>query len=134
VKRLLRTFVIEAAILYLVSLIAQGLVFGRGFISLAVTAAALAAATYLVKPVITVLILPLNLITFGLFRWVSHTIVLFLVDLVLSEFAVTGFSFGGLASDWLSLPAINLPAGVAAYVAFSLLISLASGILHWLAK
>lgn len=133
-KKLIKTFVIETAVLYLVSLAIDGLVFAQGLRSLLVTGAALTVATYLAKPIITVLLLPLNLITFGVFRWVSHAIVLFLVDLVIKDFEVTGFNFAGFTADWLTLPAINLPAGVFAYIGYSLVIAIITGIFYWLAK
>ncbi|OGM55792.1 hypothetical protein A3F62_04170 [Candidatus Woesebacteria bacterium RIFCSPHIGHO2_12_FULL_44_11] len=133
-KRLIKTFVIETAVLYLVSLTVAGLSFSEGFKSLLLTGVALTIATYLAKPVITILLLPLNLITFGVFKWASHTIVLFLVDLVLDEFAITGFAFAGYASEWFNLPAINLPQGIASYIAYSLVLSVITGIFYWLAK
>jgi putative membrane protein len=133
-KKLFRTYLIEAVVLYLVSQIASGLVFQQGIKSLLITAAALTIGSYLVKPIITVLILPLNLITFGLFRWVAHAIVLFLVDLVLEEFAVSGFVFGGFTSSWLDLPGLSLPAGPLAYIAFSFLLSAITSVIYWLVK
>lgn len=133
-KKLFKTFVIEAAVLYLVSLSSEGLVFSQGIRSILLTAGALTVATYLVRPIITILLLPLNLITFGLFKWVSHAIVLFLVDLVLDEFSVVGFRFLGFFSDWISIPTITLPQGALAYIGFSLLLALGTGLLHWIIK
>lgn len=131
-KKLLRTFVIETVILYLISLVAKGLVFEEGLKSLVVTGAALTLGTYFIKPVISLLILPLNLITFGLFKWVAHAIMLFLVDLVLTDFTVVYFEFAGFSSNWATLPPLILPHGLLAYAAFSFLISFTTSLIYWL--
>jgi uncharacterized membrane protein YvlD (DUF360 family) len=132
VKKILRTFVTEGTALYLTTQIADGLHFAKGTQSLVITALALTFAAFIVKPVINILILPINLVTFNFFKWASHGIVLFLVDLALVEFSITSFSFSGLQTDWFSLPAIFLEQGVVAYLAFSFLIAFISGVIHWI--
>lgn len=133
-KRILRSFVIEIVALYLVSRIASGLEFKNGLESLALAGVALSLATFLVKPIINILLLPLNLVTFGIFKWISQAVTLFLVDLVLADFAVVSFGFAGYSSRWFYLPALNLGSIPLAYIAFSLLLSILSGIIYWLVK
>lgn len=131
IKRILRAFVIEGTALYLASQIASGLFFEKGITSLLLTGLALAAASFVVRPVINILLLPINLVTFNFFRWASHAVTLFLVDLVLSEFSIRNFSFNGLQTEWITLPPIFFEQGVVAYLAFSFLIAgLANGI-YW---
>jgi putative membrane protein len=131
VKRIARVFVIEVVVLYLVSQVAAGLVFKNGATSLIATGIALGAAAFLVKPVINILILPLNLLTFGLFKWVGNAIVLFLVDFVLPQFTIGAFKFLGLHSSLLTLPSFSLPEGALSYFAFSFLISIITTIIYW---
>ena len=133
-KRILRSFVIEIGALYLVSQIASGMEFADGFISLAITGVALCLATFLVKPIINILLLPLNLVTFGLFKWISRAVTLFLVDLILADFTITSFGFGGLSSKWIDVPALTLNSAPLAYIAFSLLLSIIGAIIYWLVK
>jgi putative membrane protein len=134
VKRILRSFIVEAGVLYLVSQITRGLVFQKGAESLIIAAVALSLATFLVKPIINILLLPINLITFGIFRWLSQAVTLFLVDLVLTDFSVNGFAFAGFSNKLFYLPAINVSSVVLAYVLFSFVISLFSSIIHWILK
>lgn len=67
----------------------------------------------IVKPVLTLLTLPLTILTLGLFTFVINAIVIELVD-----FLVDGFSVGGFFNALL----------------FSLVLSLISGILHALVR
>jgi|SRR3989344_3800835 len=132
-KRLLRHFIIDTLSLYAVSTVADGMIFEKGIITLVITGFAITAVSFLAKPVINLLLMPLNLVTFGVFRWVSSAIVLFLVTLVVKQFKIVGFTFGGFTSAWIDIPALNLT-GLPAYIAFSLLLSFLLSFIYWLIK
>lgn len=132
IKKFLRGIVIEAWALYLANNLVLGLGFTQGIRSLLLTAVALAVAGMFIKPIINIFLLPINLVTFNFFRWASHAVMLFLVDLVLTEFSIGSFRYGGFSSDYLSLPPIFFESGIAAYLAFSILIGLIAGIFHWI--
>lgn len=132
-KRILRHFVIDTVSIFLVSSIASGLVFEKGLETLLLTGLGLTLASLIAKPVINILILPVNLITFGLFRWVSAVAVLYIVTLVVPGFTISGFNFGGYTSLWIDIPGIAL-AGFFAYLAFSFLHSLIASFIYWLIK
>jgi uncharacterized membrane protein YvlD (DUF360 family) len=133
-KKILRIFAIELAGLYVASQIAGGLVFQNQAEGLVITAVGLGVAIYLVKPIINILLLPVNLATLGVFKFLAHTITLFVVDIALSQFEIVGFHFPGIASNLLDLPAINFEKGAVAYLAFSLIISLVTSAINWLRK
>lgn len=130
-KKLFRTFVIETFSLQIVASVAGGLVFEKGFETLFFAGVCLAIGYYVIKPAINLLLLPLNLITFGLFRWVSSAIALYLVTLVVQGFKITNFVFAGTTGTFLDLPSVTLE-GVGAFVAFSFLISFITGVINWL--
>jgi len=132
-KRIFKTYIIETASLYIISQFVDGLVFSKGIQSILFAGAALTVASIVIKPVINLLLLPINLITFGLFKWVSSAIALYLVTILISDFRITAFSFLGYSSKWIDIPAINLP-GILAIIAFSFIISLVTSILGWLIK
>lgn len=133
-KRILRSFLIEIGVLYLISQSVAGMNFQNGVTSLVITGAALAVAVFLVKPIINVLLLPINLVTFGIFKWLSQSLTLYIVDLALSEFTITHFSFTGINTEWFFIPSFTAPNLVVSYIAFSLIISLISGVINWLVK
>lgn len=58
----------------------------------------------LIGPLIKLLLLPLNLLTLGLFRWVASVIVLYLFDLLYTGVNIHAYDFGGFRSSLLALP------------------------------
>lgn len=132
VKKILRAFAIETSALYLTSAWFKGLVFTGGVESLILTGFALGLASMLIKPLINIFLMPINLVTFNLFRWLNNVVMIFLVDLILPNFTVTSFSFPGLISTYLDLPPIYLDQGIPAFFGFAIVISLISGVIHWL--
>ncbi len=133
-KRILRSFLIEIGTLYLITQFTSGLQFANGVESLAIAGVALTIATFIVRPVINILLLPINLITFGLFKWISQAITLYIVDLALPQFNVGLFGFSGFSSEWVFIPSLQAPNIVLSYIAFSLLLSIIGGVIYWLAK
>lgn len=121
-KKLIRIFSREVAALFIVTSIASGIVFENYLEGIIITGVALAIATYVVKPVVNMLLLPINLATLGLFKFISHAITLFIVDVALTQFQVTGFHFAGLTARFLDIPPVDFGGGPLAYFAFSLLL------------
>jgi putative membrane protein len=131
-KRIVRCFVIDTGALYIIWKITSGLVFEDGFQSLILTGAALMLVSFLIKPVINLLLLPLNLITFGLFRWVGHAITLYLVDLVLTDFSVHAFYFAGFQLGNFVFPSLSFESGFLSYIGFSFFLALITSVIYWL--
>lgn len=131
VKKVVRIFLIETVALFLVSRMANGLVFEKGIQSLVLTGIALGIAAFLIRPIINILILPLNLLTFGVFKFLTNAVTLYLVDLILKEFNVGAFSYPGFKHALIELPAFSIPYPFS-YIVFSLLISIITSVLYWL--
>jgi len=89
--------------------------------------------TLIIKPVINILLLPLTLVTFGLFKWVGYAITLYLVTLIVPGFKLLDFAFSGYSSYLFTIPAATLN-GALAFLAFSLLISFVSSLVYWILK
>jgi uncharacterized membrane protein YvlD (DUF360 family) len=133
-KAIPRLFVIEFIGLYFANEIAQGLQFQDGLFSVILTSLALAVAMRLLKPIVSVLLLPLTLATLGLFKFLTHAVTLYVVDVALTQFSVNNFNYPGLTSPYLDLPSVQFGEGVMAYIAFSLLISIITSLIHWIVK
>ena len=130
-KNLVKHFVIDTVSLYLASIVVSGIVFENGLATLLLAGLALTLAGAVIKPIINILLLPINLITFGLFRWVAFTITLYLVTVIIPGFKILSFMFLGYKSIWLSIPGFSLY-GVMSLVAFSFLISFVSSVVYWI--
>ena len=133
-KRLLKHYVVNTFSLYVVSNVAGGLLFENSIETLLLTGGAITIATVFAKPVINILLLPLSLITFGLFRWISSTVALYLVTLVVPGFSVSGFYFDGYISNWFDIPPAQLNSEFLAIIIFSFMLSFLSSLIYWVIK
>ena len=132
-KRILRHYLIDTTSLWLVSQTASGIVFGKGINTLLLAGVALTLISIFAKPIINILLLPLNLITFGLFRWISSAVVLYIVTLLVEGFQITFFHFSGFSNKWVEIPTLDFR-GILAYIAFSLILSILTTFLFWVVK
>jgi len=132
-KKILRHYLIDTYSLWAVSNIAQGIVFGEGIKTLLIAGLFLSLTSFFAKPIINILILPINLITFGLFKWVSSAIILYIVTLLVKDFKIESFIFSGFSSKWIDIPALNFQ-GFLALISYSLLLSVITSFFYWLLK
>lgn len=132
-KSLIRYYLIETVALYVVSNTISGMVFQRGTLSLLEAGLGLTIVSLSAKPIINILLLPINLVTFGLFRWVSAAFALYLVTLLVNDFKIISFSFPGTIVLGFSIPALNF-GGLFSIIAFSFVISFITSFFHWLLK
>lgn len=132
-RTILKHFIINTVSLYAVSLAVNGIVFADGTYSILMAGIVLTLTTLIIRPIINLLLLPINLITFGLFRWVGFAVTLYLVTIVVPGFRILDFVFKGYSSYWFSIPSLSL-AGILSFVAFSFLISLVASTFYWILK
>lgn len=62
----------------------------------------------LVSPLVKLLLLPVNLLTLGIFRWVASVLVLYLFDLFYAGLRISAYNFQGFSSGLVALPAAHL--------------------------
>jgi uncharacterized membrane protein YvlD (DUF360 family) len=58
----------------------------------------------LITPLVKLLLLPINLLTLGLLRWLTNVLVLYLFDLLYDGIRITGYQYAGLTTNLLILP------------------------------
>lgn len=132
-KKILRDFTIYTLSLWLVSQAGEGIVFAKGAITLVMAGVGLSLAHFLLRPLINLLLLPINLVTLGLFRWVSNVITLWTVTKIVTDFSIPYYKFFGIKISLYAIPGFET-SGLVALVVVSLLISLISGFVFWLRK
>src|SRR6185369_12890274 len=130
---ILKHFIINTVTLYLISQAVSGIQFTEGSYTLLLAGIVLTLTTMIIRPVINVLLLPINLVTFGFFKWVGYAITLYLVTLIVPGFKLLDFVFKGYNSYWFAIPSLTL-VGFLAFIAFSFLISTISSIFYWIFK
>lgn len=132
-RTIFKHFIINTVTLYLIAQVISGISFAQGSYTLLLAGFVLTLTTMIVRPVINILLLPINLITFGFFKWIGYAITLYLVTLIVPGFKLMDFIFRGFNSYWFSLPAISL-SGLLAFIAFSFIISILSSAFYWIFK
>jgi len=133
IKKYLRFFLINLFGLWLVAYIFTGVNFIGGWQTITLAALVLTLLGTLVKPLIKLLLLPVNLVTLGAFRWLINVIVLWLVTFIIPQFQINGFLFEGVNYQGFTIPSFYV-ATFWAFVLSSLVISFITSLTLWLIK
>lgn len=120
-------------VLYLAVSIYPGLGFDGTIRTLLLATVALTLLNRIVKPLIKLLLLPINLLTLGIFGWVAHVATLFILTRVVDGFYVRGYSFPGLNLDGFVAPPMEFSA-FASLIIGSMTISVIANIVSWLLR
>lgn len=132
-KRLLRAVVINAASIWLTSQILQGFSYLGGLKIIALAAIFFGVINLFVRPVVKIFLLPINLLTLGLFGWLINVSMLYLLTLAVPQIKISPFTFPGLNYNGFIIPQLEVSAFATA-VSASFLISSFSTFFYWLAK
>lgn len=109
----------------------KGLAYTGGVKTLLVGAAIFAAINFVLVPLLRVLLLPLNLLTLGLFAWITNVLALYALTSVVTNFHLLPYNFPGFSSNGFTIPATTLsPLWVAILASF--MIGLVTHLLHWI--
>ncbi len=130
-KSLIRSLVITAIGIYLVTLLIPGIKVSGGWQSYAWAGAALTILNATVKPLANLLLLPINLLTLGMFRWLVNVFILWLVPAFVKEVVITPFAFAGYSAGGFTAPAMNLSVFWTA-AAGAFILSIVTGVMEWL--
>lgn len=133
IKRYLRLFLINLFCLWSVGFLLPGVKFIGGFQTIALTALVLTLISSFIKPLIKLLLLPVNLLTLGAFRWLVNVITLWLVTLVVPQFIIQSFNFVGYTYNGFAIPTMFVVT-FWAFVLASLIISIITTFILWLIK
>lgn len=132
-KSLLRSIIINFLTLFLIAKFTGAVHFSDNFVILFWASFFLTILNFLVKPILNILLTPINFITLGAFRWIINLIVIFLVTLFVPEFKIVGFQFNGLALGGFVIPAVKVSFFWSLFLV-SFLIELLFGFIYWLFK
>lgn len=130
-KRLLRSYFTSLVALWITSVLIPGLEFSGGLTSLSLGAATFMLINSTVVPLLKILFLPLNLLTFGFFTWVINVLALFVMTSTLPQLKLVPYYFPGAQVFGMSVNGFELNTLFVA-VAASFLIGLIINIIKWL--
>lgn len=132
-RTLLRYFLINLVSLWLATKIIPGLTYTGGAKSLILGGLAFMVINFLLVPMLKILFLPLNLLTLGLFAWITNVLAMYALTTVVSDFQLVPYAFAGINYNGLILPPLDLSPFLVA-VAASFLIGIITHFLQWLSR
>jgi putative membrane protein len=107
-KKILKYTLLIAFSLALQNQLWQNLVFSQNVWTIIKVAFILTIFEILLKPILKILLLPINILTLGLFRIVINTVGLYLAVFLLTDFQVNPISLHSFVWQGIAIPAISL--------------------------
>lgn len=128
-KTLLRYFLINLASLWVTTELIPGLTYSGGVRSLLMGAFLFMIINLLLVPLLKILLLPLNLLTLGLFAWITNVLALYVLTTI-SSFQLIPYFFGGTTINGFTIPPMDLSTFWVAILA-SFTIGIITHLLQW---
>lgn len=129
-KTIFRYFLINLSSLWITTKLIPGLTYSGGVKSLSIAAFAFMVINLILVPLLKILLLPLNLLTLGLFAWVTNIVALFALTTI-SDFKLIPYFYPGYTIGGFIIPPQDLSTFWVAVLA-SLLIGSITHFLQWL--
>lgn len=132
-KSVLRRIVFYSVALFLTAQALEGVRVNGGLIEYIVGGMVLSILFLLVKPILGIITLPLNIITLGLFSFLTNGIILYLLTIIVPNISIAAFKFKGFSFMGFVIPQLQVN-NFFAFIVASILLSIIVGFLRWLMK
>lgn len=130
-KWLFRKWFINAVAIAVLATFMSGISYGGRYEGLLLASGVLTLTNMVLRPIIKILMLPINLITFGVLGWVIQVLIIYLVTIMVPSFTINAFDLGPVSVFGILLPKFVLSQFWAlVVVAFS--ITLIRKIIRWI--
>ena len=132
-KSIVRNVTFYGSSLYFLTVLLSGVKVTGGFTSFLTGGIVLTLLFFIVKPIISIISFPLNMVTLGLFSFVVNALLLYILTLLVPSISISAFEFKGLSFGGFIIPKFFLNTFFA-FIASSFVLSLIMGFLSWLTK
>lgn len=132
-KGLLKNTIIDGFSLFLTAQTLSGVKVEGGFMTFVFGGLALSLMTSFLKPVLKIITLPINIVTFGTFSFVINIIVLYLLTVFIPQIKVSAFIFQGFSLYGFVIPKFFLNTFFA-FVVVSFTLSVIISFFRWIIK
>jgi len=132
-KHIIRIFLFNVFALWLSSQILPTITAPGGVGTILFAGFILSILMLIVQPVLKILFIPINILTFGLLSWLINVIVIYLLTIFVPELKVVPWIFPGGAFAGFVIPAIHF-SYYTALIASSLLITIITDVLHYVSE
>jgi putative membrane protein len=131
VKSILRKIIFYSVALFLTAQIFEGVKVNGGMLTYILGGVVLSLLFLIIKPILSIVTLPLNIITLGLFSFITNAIILYLLTIFVANISIAAFSFRGLSFLGFVIPGFSVN-NFFAFIIVSVLVSFIVGFLKWL--
>ncbi len=107
-KTLLRNILINIGALWVATSIMPSFVITGGLPGFLLGSLAFMVSGIFLTPLVRILLLPLNLLTMGIFAWLSNVLVLYLLTTLLPNFKILPYHFPGIATESFTFSPMDL--------------------------
>ncbi len=128
-KYLVRVFLFNSFSLWFISQVVPALVISGGWQVLLFAGLVLSLLMLLVAPLLRILFLPINILTFGLLSWVINVLVLYILTIFVPGVQVSAWTFPGATFAGFVLPEIRF-SSLISFILVSLAVSVLVNLLH----
>ncbi len=132
-KHIVRVFVFNVFGLWFASQLLPTLVLADGWQALFQAGFALSLLMLIVRPLLKILFIPINLITFGLLSWFINVIVIYLLTLFVPSVIIREWTFPGITYLGFVIPSLHVSYMLALIIS-SLLVTFITNVLHSLSE
>ncbi len=132
-KSLLKHILINLLVIYLVDITYPGFTVLHQFKILLSAAIIWLLLNKIIRPIIKLLLLPINLLTLNLFSWVIGLITLFLLQILVGDIKILPFQFTGISYQGFAIPPFYINIFLS-YVIASTLLNLYHSLILWLIR
>lgn len=128
-RYLIRVFLFNCFSLWFVSELIPALSIIGGWQTLLFSGLILSLLMLLVAPLLKILFIPINIITFGLLSWLINVVVLYLLTVFVPDVSVNAWTFPGLSFAGFVVPSAHL-SYIFSLILVSLSVTFFSNLLH----
>jgi len=132
-KGFVRNVLFNAFSIFLLTQIISGVKVTGGLPTYLFGGIALTILLVVIKPILNILSLPLNLITFGFFSFLTNIIIFYLLTVIVPGISINAFTFPGISYSGFVIPQFYFNI-IFAFLLVAFLQSLIVSFLTWLVK
>ena len=131
VRSILRNIAFYSFALFLTSQILSGVRVTGGFTTYLLGGLVLSLLFLVVKPILSIITLPLNIATLGIFSFLINAVILYLLTVFVANVTINRFDFPGFSFAGFVVPSLSFN-DFFAFVIASIVLSVIIGALKWL--
>lgn len=132
-RRIVKNIVFNSISLFVLSEIIGGVKVTGGYQTVLAAGLILTILNMIVKPIINIFSLPLNMVTLGLFSFITNAILLYLLTIFAPNISVSAFTFNGFSSGGFIIPVIKFNTFFA-FIVSAAVLALVINFFKWLSK